>query len=197
MRDTNDSPPNQQQKQHAQHQTRNFASHNIEPAENQQRPEQAAAQVPRRIGDTGNATAHLRRTALVDVQRNVHDAPARELAGEGVAELVEGDGLPFERLEDIADELDGEVPQDCDRDDVAAKDADGDLLGVRGEREGRAPEDKGWAGGEEGARDGWRQRGCHDGVCLGDGVGQRSWWVVDVFHLPSSTRLPLRQCASF
>lgn len=77
---------------------------------------------------------------------------------------MEGNRLPFEWLEDVSHELDGEIPQDGNGDNVAAKDSDGDFLCVRGECERGAAEDEGWAGGEEGAWYGWGNGGRHDGV---------------------------------
>lgn len=81
-----------------------------------------------------------------------------------MAQLVEGHRLPFEWLENVSHELDGEVPQDGNGDDVAAKDADGDLLCVRGECERGAAEDEGWAGGDEGAWYGGGNGGRHYGA---------------------------------
>lgn len=85
-----------------------------------------------------------------------------------MAQLVKRNRLPFEWLENIPYKFDREVPQDRNRNDIAAKDADGDFLCVRGEREGGAPEDECWACGEEGA---WNRSrgnsGRHIGVDLG------------------------------
>ena len=84
-------PPQREQEAHTQHDTRNLAGHNVEPAERQQRADQTGSQVASWEGEELLAAAHVRDAALVRVQADALDAPAGAARGDGVAELVEGD----------------------------------------------------------------------------------------------------------
>ena len=84
-------PPQRQQEADAQHDAGDLARHNVEPAEGEQRPDQARPQVPGRQRKGLLAAAHVRHPAFVRVQRDGLDAPARAARGYGVPEFVEGD----------------------------------------------------------------------------------------------------------
>ena len=84
-------PPQRKQEAHAQHNTRNFAGHDVKPAERQQRADQTGSQVASWESEELLAAAHVRHAALVGVQADTLDAPAGAAGSNGVAELVEGD----------------------------------------------------------------------------------------------------------
>ena len=122
-------PPQRQQEAHRQHNRRDLARHDVEPAKRQQRPDQRTPQIPRRQRDPRPAAEHVRHAALVRVEAYRLHFPARQHGRQRVAELVEGDDEHLERPEAPADV--GHVPEDGDDDHVGGYHAERDLLRVR------------------------------------------------------------------
>ena len=84
-------PPQRQQEAHAKHNTRDLASHDVESAERQQRPNQTRSKIPGRKRDELLAAAHVRHAAFVRVQTDGFHAAAGAAGCDCVAKLVEGD----------------------------------------------------------------------------------------------------------
>lgn len=84
-------PPKCQQKAHAENDTRDFTRGDVEPGEDQQRPDNRRPQVSRRQGDCGHAALHVGDAALVGVERDGFHAPACAAGCYRMAEFVEGD----------------------------------------------------------------------------------------------------------
>lgn len=84
-------PPQREQEAHAQHNTRDLAGYNVEPAERQQRADQTGSQVACWEGEELLAAAHMRHAALVRVQADALDAPAGAACGDGMTKFVKGD----------------------------------------------------------------------------------------------------------
>lgn len=85
------SPPQRKQKANPQDDTSNLAGDNIEPRENQQRPDNRRSQVPSRQRDCADSALHMRDASLVRIQGYGFDSSTGAAGRDRMTELVEGD----------------------------------------------------------------------------------------------------------
>ena len=85
------APPEREQEAHADDDAGHLARDDVEAAEDEQGADERRAKVAGRQRHGVLAALHVRDAALAGVERNALDVATRQDAGDGMAELVEGD----------------------------------------------------------------------------------------------------------
>lgn len=84
-------PPKREQKANPQDDTSNLAGDNIEPRENQQRPDNRRSQVSSRQSDRADSALHVRDAALVRIEGYGFDSSTGAAGSYRMAKFVKGD----------------------------------------------------------------------------------------------------------